>query len=108
MKRSKITRNQKQVFGYKTADGPDLFTTFTIRGFVRAYTLADALKHFGIKMSTGYDTVAALSPSELRDERRAVKDRVARAAADLQSAKTHYRREKRVAAEFARATRIQV
>ena len=63
-----LDRNTKtRVYGYKTANGDDLFTNYTLRGFVVADSLEEALEHFGLKVSNGYTLVCQLTYGELAD-----------------------------------------
>lgn len=57
-----------RLYGYKTADGPDLFTTYHVRGFVRARSVVEAARHFGVRADelNGYTIIAPVTPEEHR------------------------------------------
>lgn len=57
-----------KIYGYKTADSPDFFTTYTVRGFVLADSQEEAAKHFGVKQPNGFDVVEFLSDAEWERE----------------------------------------
>jgi hypothetical protein len=58
----------KKIYGYKTADSPDLFTTYTIRGFTLADSLEEAAKIFGVENPNGFNVVAELDREEFLKE----------------------------------------
>lgn len=53
-----------KIYGYKTADSPDMFTSYTTHGFVRAESLDEAAEHFGVETPNGFDVVAELTDEQ--------------------------------------------
>jgi hypothetical protein len=57
-----------KIYGYKTADSPDMFTSYTTRGFVLAESREEAAELFGVDRPDGFNVVAELTETDWERE----------------------------------------